>query len=101
MSKEEAIRLLKESGAINWPGGPAWSIRVDDAERLIALARAPQDGWVSVAEQMPEDGTECLVATQGGVVIDTWRMQREAPLSFSSATIEFGLAWDSFPVDGL
>jgi hypothetical protein len=58
MSKEEAIRLLKESGAINWPGGPAWSIRVDDAERLVALARAPQDGWVMVPKEPTEEMIE-------------------------------------------
>lgn len=32
--------------------------------------------------------------TAPSLKIDTWSMQREAPLSFSTATIEVGYGWD-------
>jgi 6-phosphogluconate dehydrogenase (decarboxylating) len=72
MSKEEAIRLLKESGAINWPGGPAWSIRVDDAERLVALARAPQAGWVMV----PKEPTDAMIQAMQASMYDDGPVKR-------------------------
>ena len=77
---------------------------LDWLEERGATLRLAQSGavgaWVSVNDRLPEDGTECLVIVKYGNdpkfyrVIDTWRMQREAPVSFSSATIKTGLMWD-------
>ena len=56
--------------------------------------------WVSVLERMPDSDDPVLVYTpknaHAKVWIDRWQMQREAPLSFSSATIETGFMWDGF-----
>lgn len=56
--------------------------------------------WVSVLERLPDSDDPVLVHTpknkHAKVWIDCWSMQREAPLSFSSATIETGYAWDGF-----
>ena len=77
-----------------------------DALATLRLAQSGAVGaWVSVNDRLPEDGTECLVIVKYGNdpkfyrVIDTWRMQREAPVSFSSATIETGLMWDDHDFD--
>ena len=57
-------------------------------------------GWVSVYDRMPDTDNQVLVYVPANkymkVQIDSWSMQREAPLSFSSATIETGFAWDNF-----
>jgi hypothetical protein len=54
--------------------------------------------WISVEERLPTDDEPVLIYTPAGkygkVWIDCWQMQREAPLSFSSATIETGFMWD-------
>jgi hypothetical protein len=46
---------------------------------------------------LPDEGVEVLVYTpEAGpphVGIDIWRMHREAPVSFSSITVETGYAW--------
>lgn len=56
--------------------------------------------WVSVRERMPDSDGPVLVYTpkneHATVWIDRWQMQREAPLSWSSATIETGFMWDGF-----
>jgi hypothetical protein len=63
--------------------------------------------WISVEDRMPEPDTECLVyggsswAKEPYVRIDTWSMQREAPVSWSSATIETGLGWDDSDYDDI
>lgn len=55
-------------------------------------------GWISVEDRMPCDEEIVLVFVPNGryqkVDFDCWRMQREAPLGFSSATIETGMGWD-------
>lgn len=64
-------------------------------------------GWISVGDGLPEPGTECLVwvrslyTTPGKyyATVDTWDEQREAPLSFSSATIPVGLGWNDHEFD--
>jgi hypothetical protein len=73
----------------------------DSSDRVIKPeAREHSSGWISVEDRMPEPETECLVygetkwSTEPCVCVDTWTMQREAPLSFSSATIEIGYGWD-------
>ena len=56
--------------------------------------------WVSVRERLPDSDSPVLVYTpknaHAKVWIDCWQMQREAPLSWSSATIETGFMWDGF-----
>jgi hypothetical protein len=62
-------------------------------------------GWVSMEDRMPEPDTDCLVwgmpswSHEPHVGTDRWAMQREAPLSFSSATIETGYGWDERDFD--
>jgi len=68
------------------------------AKRILELvAQAPphpQARWVPVSERLPEPDTLCIVMDSFGVTLDTWRMQREAPVSWSAQTIETGLGWD-------
>jgi Protein of unknown function (DUF551) len=56
--------------------------------------------WVSVGDRLPDSDGPVLVYTpknkHAKVWIDCWSMQREAPVSFSSATIETGFMWDGF-----
>jgi hypothetical protein len=56
--------------------------------------------WVSVEERLPAADTDCLVWARGiathYVYVTRWAEQREAPVSFSSATIPVGLGWDDF-----
>jgi hypothetical protein len=65
---------------------------------------SPTLAWISVEDRMPEPGTDCLVVLcwddqQPYIGIDTWDEQHEAPLSFSSATICTGLAWNEHDFD--
>lgn len=54
--------------------------------------------WISINDQLPEGEEIVLVLVPGDqyqkVALDCWRMQRESPVSWSSATIETGMAWD-------
>lgn len=51
--------------------------------------------WISVESRLPDNDCEVLVFHKTlGVLMDRWRMQAEAPLSFSSVTIETGYYWD-------
>ena len=56
-----------------------------------------QSAWISVQDRMPPDDTPVLVYVPGNEMlafaIDQWQMQREAPLGWSSATIETGMGW--------
>ena len=56
--------------------------------------------WVSVRERLPDSDGPVLVYTpknkHAKVWIDCWSMQREAPVSWSSETIETGFMWDGF-----
>lgn len=56
-----------------------------------------QSAWISVQDRMPPDDTPVLVYVPGSEMmafaIDQWQMQREAPLGWSSATIETGMGW--------
>lgn len=56
------------------------------------------DAWISVEDRLPPVGEQVLVYVPNSqyekVQIDTWDMQREAPVSFSSETIEIGHGWD-------
>ena len=65
----------------------------------LALAQPASQGWVGVDERMPELDVEVLVykpaSKYGQIQFDTWSMQHEAPLSFSSATIPIGFGWDN------
>lgn len=49
--------------------------------------------WIAVGERLPEPNAEVLVYTEGGIRIDMWIMHREAPVSFSSITVETGYGW--------
>jgi hypothetical protein len=59
--------------------------------------------WISVADRMPEPDTECIVWSPGNAqhgpyaYLDTWREQRECPVSFSTVSVPVGLGWDSSP----
>lgn len=72
--------------------------RVDAA--VAALSAAKDGGWVSPYDAVPQPDQTVLVwsrqtwETAPSLKIDTWSMQREAPLSFSTATIEVGYGWD-------
>ena len=66
-----------------------------------ALSAAPQsDGWILPSDSLPEPDVDVLVWSQHfwekapSAKIDQWSMQREAPLEFSSATIEVGFGWN-------
>jgi hypothetical protein len=73
-----------------------------DAASLVASSPAAGGAppWIAVDERMPEPGTDCLVwCTALGpgkhfAKVDRWDEQREAPVSWSSATIPVGLGWD-------
>ena len=57
--------------------------------------------WISVKDRLPEEGQGLVLvyAPNNKYVafqLDEWSMQREAPVSFSSATIEVGEGWDNF-----
>lgn len=62
-----------------------------------ALEPDMQSAWISVQDRMPPDDTPVLVYVPGNELlafaIDQWQMQREAPLGWSSATIETGMGW--------
>ena len=69
-----------------------------------AVQRPVGEGhWRSGDEDgYPERETECLVWVDNGAkwgphaAITDWSMQRESPVSWSSATIETGYGWDGF-----
>lgn len=69
-------------------------------EARAALSAAKAGGWVSPYDAVPQPDQTVLVwsrltwETAPSLKLDTWAMQREAPLSFSSATIETGYGWD-------
>ncbi|MCH8180207.1 MAG: DUF551 domain-containing protein [Proteobacteria bacterium] len=73
--------------------------KAHDAARA-ALSEAKAGGWVSPYDSVPQPDQTVLVwsrqtwETAPSLKIDTWAMQREAPLSFSTATIETGYGWD-------
>lgn len=72
---------------------PTTPVQQDDE----ALEPDMQSAWISVQDRMPPDDTPVLVYVPGNemlaVAIDQWQMQREAPLGWSSATIETGMGW--------
>jgi hypothetical protein len=55
--------------------------------------------WISVADRLPEPGTECLVfgphwfSEEPCIRMDCWDEQHEAPVGFSSQTVPIGLGW--------
>lgn len=72
-----------------------------DAAKAIASAaqqsqRQPQ--WIPVGERLPPEGVRVLVYVPScdllPIQADEWNMQREAPVEWSSATIETGFMWD-------
>jgi hypothetical protein len=71
------------------------------AEEIDRLRSAPSAtapaGWIAVEDRLPETADPVLIYTPGNkylkFAIDQWKMQREAPVSFSSATIEIGFYW--------
>lgn len=90
------------------PAGEPASQGVHQTERLAADGAAVGVmRWIPVSERLPEPDTEVLVygkspwAKEPYARIDTWAMQREAPLSFSSATIETGYMWDESDFDDI
>lgn len=85
------------------PRGETWQsdeFLAELAEARAALSAAKAGGWVSPYDAVPQPDQTVLVwsrqtwETAPSLKLDTWAMQREAPLSFSSATIETGYGWD-------
>lgn len=75
------------------------------AERLLlgAIAAKPAavpDGWRTFPDEVPPPDTECLVEVpfRDGTfrAVDTWEMQSECPVSWSSATVETGYGWSNY-----
>lgn len=70
------------------------------AAARAALSEATAGGWVSPYDSVPQPDQTVLVWSRQtwdpapSLKIDTWAMQREAPLSFSTTTIETGYGWD-------
>jgi hypothetical protein len=62
-----------------------------------APVRGAVGGMIDVTDRFPENDDPVLVYTPGNeylqYAIDQWRMQSEAPVSFSSATIDVGFGW--------
>ncbi|MCY1219508.1 hypothetical protein D9M72_314870 [compost metagenome] len=78
----------------SWPGGECLRC-------AQLLSAAPQsDGWILPSDSLPEPDVDVIVWSQHfwekapSAKIDQWSMQREAPLEFSSATIEVGFGWN-------
>lgn len=65
-----------------------------------AAAEPVAPKWIRPEDGVPESGTEVLVWSHRpwekmpSIKLDTWAVQHESPLSFSSATIPVGLGWD-------
>lgn len=70
-------------------------------EALSAELQARQ--WISVEDHLPDSEEIVLVLAPGSqyqtVNFDCWRMQREAPVAWSTETIETGMAWDEHEFD--
>lgn len=85
--------LIVQPGAPLRPAAPTPPAQQDDE----ALEPDMQSAWISVQDRMPPDDTPVLVYVPGNEMlafaIDQWQMQREAPLGWSSATIETGMGW--------
>jgi len=77
--------------------------RAIDAALAEQHAQSEAVAWRDFPEQVPDPDTECLVevAFNGGRyrAVDTWEMQSEAPLEWSSAAIQTGYDWSSHPGD--
>ena len=84
---------IREAWADMLAAAPTPPVQQDDE----ALEPDMQSAWISVQDRMPPDDTPVLVYVPGNEMlafaIDQWRMQREAPLGWSSATIETGMGW--------
>jgi hypothetical protein len=70
---------------------------VDVAELARDAEYVRRDGWISVEERLPEVGERVLVLVPQNVrtpvQIDEWAIQREFPLSFSTASVPTGPGW--------
>jgi seryl-tRNA synthetase len=69
-------------------------------QRIAELEAALSGRWVSVRDRLPDSDEPVLVYTpqnqHAKMWIDCWSMRHEAPLSFSSMTIEIGYMWEAF-----
>ena len=94
----EGMLALDEEDHQRYPGDEDVCKEVRDARAAISEAKA--GGWVAPYDSVPQPDQTVLVwsrqtwETATSLKIDTWAMQREAPLSFSTATIETGYGWD-------
>lgn len=74
-----------------------WAKQLREAARATPSSVALTGDWIAVEDRLPSDEEPVLVYVPGNkhlkFAIDQWKMQREAPVSFSSATIETGMAW--------
>lgn len=72
--------------------------RASHALSIIAAAPAAPSGWISVFDRMPDEGDTVLVFKPNDrfreIDFDTWDMQSECPVSFSSVSVETGLGWN-------
>lgn len=80
-----------------------WPEMQDYARAAVLADREGRQQWISVEDRLPNTDEIVLVLVPGAryqqVALDCWRMQREAPLSWSSATIEIGMGWDDHEFD--
>ncbi len=67
--------------------------------RMAAVPAPVAPAWREFPEQVPDPDTECLVevAFNGGLYrgVDTWEMQRDSPVEWSSATVDVGFGWST------
>lgn len=100
----ELEEVAEELRALAAPSAAASTPQAQQAKDVGDAAAGLK--WTRMEDGIPPMGVECIVLLRplrGNVepfyVLDTWNTQREAPVSFSSATIEVGDCWDSNDVD--
>jgi hypothetical protein len=84
---------------------PVSAAHLDRLAQEAPQAETPA-GWTRMEDGIPPLGVECLLLVRSAVddlepyyKLDTWNTQREAPVSWSSATIETGDCWDETEVE--
>lgn len=82
---------------LNKPRDEAEAEAKEEALQEWNKRAALSEGWVSVKERLPEPDVDVLVwLKKGGTVINCWTEIREAPVTWSSATIPVGMCWQDY-----